>query len=68
MFEGVLIPFITVFVAEWGDKIQLASAAFATKFNPIFVFLRRYACADGLGSCNDSAEQNNQHKIKTGNY
>ncbi len=35
-------PFFTalgvVFIAEWGDKTQLTSAVFATKYNPLLVF------------------------------
>jgi putative Ca2+/H+ antiporter (TMEM165/GDT1 family) len=27
------------FMAEWGDKTQIASALFATTYQPIFVFL-----------------------------
>lgn len=30
--------FVLVFFSEWGDKTQLASALFATRYNPIFVF------------------------------
>ncbi len=36
-------PFVTgfamVFLSEWGDKTQLASALFATRYDPIFVFI-----------------------------
>lgn len=36
-------PFLSalslVFVTEWGDKTQLASAVFAAEFNPIYVFI-----------------------------
>lgn len=35
-------PFITgfllIFIGEWGDKTQIASAAFATQYNPWLVF------------------------------
>lgn len=31
--------FLLVFLSEWGDKTQLASAAFATQFQPLLVFL-----------------------------
>lgn len=31
--------FLAVFVSEWGDKTQLASAVFATQFQPILVFI-----------------------------
>lgn len=30
--------FLLVFLSEWGDKTQLASAAFATQFQPYLVF------------------------------
>lgn len=30
---------VVVFLSEWGDKTQIASAVFATKYNPIFVFI-----------------------------
>jgi Ca2+/H+ antiporter, TMEM165/GDT1 family len=36
-------PFVTgfamVFLSEWGDKTQLASALFATRYDPVFVFI-----------------------------
>ncbi len=36
-------PFITgfllIFIGEWGDKTQIASATFATQYNPWLVFL-----------------------------
>ena len=31
--------FLTILFVEWGDKTQLATAAFATQFNPFIVFL-----------------------------
>lgn len=31
--------FILVFLSEWADKTQLATAAFATQFDPLYVFL-----------------------------
>lgn len=31
--------FLVVFLSEWGDKTQLASAIFATQYNMLFVFL-----------------------------
>lgn len=33
-----LNAFLIIFFAEWADKTQLASAAFATQFDPLFVF------------------------------
>jgi len=33
-----LSGFALIFVAEWGDKTQIASALFATKYNPFIVF------------------------------
>lgn len=36
-------PFFTglwfIFLSEWGDKTQIASALFATKYNPFYVFI-----------------------------
>lgn len=31
--------FLVVFLSEWGDKTQFASAVFATQYNMLFVFL-----------------------------
>jgi len=38
--KGVFISsFTLIFFAEWADKTQLSSAFFATKYNPLFVFI-----------------------------
>lgn len=34
-----LSGFLLVFLTEWGDKTQLAAAVFATRYNPILVFI-----------------------------
>ena len=31
--------FSMIFLSEWGDKTQIASALFATEYNPIMVFI-----------------------------
>jgi len=31
--------FLVVFLSEWGDKTQIASAVFATRYNMLFVFV-----------------------------
>lgn len=31
--------FLLVFLSEWGDKTQIASAVFATQYKPFFVFI-----------------------------
>lgn len=35
----LLSGFIFVFLSEWGDKTQLATAAFASYYSPIYVFI-----------------------------
>jgi Ca2+/H+ antiporter, TMEM165/GDT1 family len=38
-FKGAFLTgFAMIFVAEWGDKTQIASAVFATQYNPYLVF------------------------------
>lgn len=34
-----LSGFLLVFLAEWGDKTQIASALFATQYNPLMVLI-----------------------------
>jgi Ca2+/H+ antiporter, TMEM165/GDT1 family len=34
-----IASFSLIFLSEWGDKTQLASALFATKYDPLLVFL-----------------------------
>ena len=31
--------FLLIFITEWGDKTQIASALFATRYNPYMVFI-----------------------------
>ena len=37
--NALLSGFSLIFLSEWGDKTQLASALFATEYNPIMVFI-----------------------------
>jgi Ca2+/H+ antiporter, TMEM165/GDT1 family len=37
--NALLSGFSMVFLSEWGDKTQIASALFATEFNPMMVFI-----------------------------
>jgi len=38
-YHPFVSAFLLIFLSEWGDKTQLASAAFATQFQPFWVFL-----------------------------
>ena len=31
--------FVLIFITEWGDKTQIASAVFATRYNALMVFI-----------------------------
>ncbi len=35
----LLTGFLMIFMAEWGDKTQIASALFATKYHPLYVVI-----------------------------
>lgn len=35
----LLTGFLMILMAEWGDKTQIASALFATKYHPFYVFI-----------------------------
>lgn len=37
--NALLSGFSLIFLSEWGDKTQIASALFATEYNPIMVFI-----------------------------
>ena len=37
--SAIIAAFSLIFLSEWGDKTQIASAVFATRFPPLFVFL-----------------------------
>lgn len=39
MMADIIIPLITIALAEWGDKTQIASALFATRYNALMVFI-----------------------------
>ncbi len=39
MFADFIVPFITIVLAELGDKTQIAAGLFATKYNGVLVFL-----------------------------
>jgi putative Ca2+/H+ antiporter (TMEM165/GDT1 family) len=37
--NALISGFSMIFLSEWGDKTQIASALFATEFNPMMVFI-----------------------------
>jgi len=39
MIQDLLIPFVFIGLAELGGKTQIASGLFATKYNPVMVFI-----------------------------
>jgi putative Ca2+/H+ antiporter (TMEM165/GDT1 family) len=44
--SSLLSGFALIFMMEWGDKTQIASALFAAKYDPPMVLLGHHDCPD----------------------